>query len=91
MATQYLKIAGKTGMFVAFDDVTNRIEILLRTDLQREKNELETRIGTPDPNQPKTNADWIAWAKANYPYTDHSAEQARLDAVNAVILAIKDL
>ena len=88
---QYFKIAGKTGMFVEFDDANNRTTLVVKTDLQQQRQELIARIGTPDPTQPTTNAAWIVWAKANYPYVDHSAEQAELTRVDAILAAIKDL
>ena len=91
MAKQYFKIAGKTRMFVELDDDTNRVQVIVRDELIAQRNELQTRIGTPDPNIPKTNAEWIAWAKANYSYIDHTAEQAELDKVLALIDAIKAL
>ena len=89
MAIQYFRVA--IGKFIQYDDVTSRAIIILRTDLQTEKKELQDRIGAPDPNIPTTNAQWIAWGKAHYSYIDHSAEQARLDEVNAILTAIKDL
>jgi len=87
MALLYFKI--DPGKFIQFDDVTNRAQILVKAELQDEKRDLITRIGTPDPGLPQTNADWIAWAKSHYPYVDHSAEQRRLDEVNAILDAIK--
>ena len=89
MAIQYFRVA--VGKFIQYDDETGRAIIILRTDLQTEKQELQNRIGAPDPNIPKTNAEWIAWGKARYSYIDHSVEQARLDEVNAILTAIKDL
>lgn len=86
---QYFKIG--TGRFIEYDDVTNSSKIIIKEDLQQQKVNLETRIGIADPNLPKTNAEWIAYAKANYKYVDHSMEQSELDRVNSVLLAIKNL
>jgi hypothetical protein len=91
MATQYLKVAGAVGKFVMFDDTNSHATIIIRSDLQTEKTDLTARIATADPNIPKVNADWIAWAKANYPHVDHSAEQTRLDQINIILDAIKAL
>lgn len=89
MAVQYFKII--PGKFIEYDDATNRASIIVKTELQQQKLELEARIATADPNQPKTNAEWVAWARNNYPYVDHSAEQAELDRIMAVLDAIKAL
>lgn len=86
---QYFKI-GK-GRFIEYDDVTNLARIIIKEDLLQEKVELQNRIESIDPNLPKTNAEWIAYAKANYKYVDHSMEQSELDRVNSVLLAIKNL
>jgi len=86
---QYFKIS--TGKFIEFNELTDQARIIVKDDLQQQKTELETRIGTPDPNMPKTNAEWIAYAKERYKYVDHSMEQSELDRVNSVILAIKNL
>jgi hypothetical protein len=88
---QYFKIAGKTGWFVELNDVTNRVSIVVKADLLQQKAELVARIGAPDPGQPATNAEWVTWAKAHYPYMDHSAEQAELTRIETIIAAIKDL
>lgn len=85
----YFKIS--PGKFIEYDDVTSSAKIIVKEDLQQQKAELETRIGTADPNLPKTNAEWIAYAKERYKYVDHSMEQSELDRVNSVILAIKNL
>jgi hypothetical protein len=85
----YFKIG--PGRFIEYDEKTERATIITREELTAQKQELIRRIGEPDPNMPTTNAGWIAWAKAQYPYMDHSAEQAELDRVTAVIAAIKDL
>lgn len=86
---QYFKIS--VGKFIEYDETTNYARIIIKTELQTQKQELINRIGAIDPNQPTTNAGWIAWAKANYPYMDHSREQAELDRIQAVLDAIKDL
>ncbi len=86
---QYFKIS--TGKFIEFNELTDQARIIVKDDLQQQKTELETRIGTPDPNMPKTNAEWIAYAKEQYKYVDHSAEQAELDKINAQLLAIKNI
>lgn len=86
---QYFKIS--TGKFIEFNELTDQARIIVKDDLQQQKTELETRIGTPDPNIPKTNAQWVTYAKEQYKYVDHSAEQSELDKVNAQLLAIKNL
>lgn len=79
------------GKFIEYDDVTSSAKIIVKEDLQQQKAALETRIGTADPNLPKTNAEWITYAKERYKYVDHSAEQLELGRVNSVLLAIKNL
>lgn len=86
---QYFKIS--TGKFIEYDEATNSARIIVKADLQQQKTELETRIGTPDPNMPQTNAEWITYAKERYKYVDHSMERSELDRVNSVLLAIKNL
>lgn len=86
---QYFKI--ETGKFIKYDEATGRAEIIVKTELQSEKKSLEDRIAVADPNQPSTKDEWVSWAKANYPYVDHSAEQARLDEVSSILVAIKEL
>lgn len=86
---QYFKIS--TGKFIEYDEVTERAQIIIKTELQKEKQELQDRIGAVDPNKPTTNAEWVAWGKANYPDIDHSQEQAELDRINSVLDAIKSL
>lgn len=86
---QYFKIS--TGKFIEYDEATNSARIIVKADLQQQKTELETRIGTPDPNMPTTNGQWITYAKEQYKYVDHSAEQAELDKINAQLLAIKNI
>jgi hypothetical protein len=86
---QYFKIGA--GKFIQFDELTNSAKIIVKSELQNEKAELTARIGAVDPNLPKTNAEWIAWAKAHYDYVDHSQEQAELDRIQAILDIIKDL
>lgn len=86
---QYFKIG--TGKFIEYDDVTGLARIILKEDLRQQKIGLETRIATADPSLPKTNAEWITYAKANYKYVDHSMEQVELDRIDSVLLAIKNL
>jgi hypothetical protein len=86
---QYFKIAA--GKFIQYDETNERAVIIVKADLIEQKRLLIERIGTPDPNQPKTNAQWVEWAKANYPYIDHSQEQAELDRIQAILDAIRDL
>lgn len=86
---QYFRIA--PGKFIEYDESTGLANILLKDNLIDQKRELQARIDTADPNQPSTNAQWVAWAKANYPYVDHSVEQAELDRINAALEAIKAL
>jgi hypothetical protein len=85
----YFKIS--TGKFIEYNELTNQAHILVKADLQALKDDLQARIGTVDPNQPSTNAEWIAYGKAHYPYTDHSVEQQELDKVNGQLEAIKNL
>lgn len=85
----YFKIG--TGKFIQYDEATERAVIIVKADLQAQKADIIARINETDPNQPSTNADWIAWAKANYPYVDHSVEQAELDRINSILDAIKAL
>jgi hypothetical protein len=91
MAIQYFKIAGKVGKFVMVEENNGHATIFLKADLLTQKADLIARIGTTDTSVPTTNAEWIAWAKANYPYVSHAAEQAELDRITAIIEAIKDL
>lgn len=85
----YFKVGA--GKFVEFDDMKERARVIIRAELVEQKRLLQERIATADPNQPKTNAEWIAWAKANYPYVDHSAEQAELERIETILDAIKAL
>lgn len=85
----YYKIS--TGKFIEYNEDNDSARIILRTDLQQQKTELETRIGTADPLMPKTNAEWIAYGKSCYKGVDHSAEEWELSKVNAQLLAIKNL
>ena len=85
----YFKISA--GKFIQYNELTNQAQIIIKADLQAQKQDLQARIATADPNQPKTNAEWIAWAKANYPYVDHSQEQAELDKINTILDSIKSL
>jgi hypothetical protein len=86
---QYFKIA--TGKFVQYDESTDRATIILKEELKAQKTALEERIATADPNQPTTNAEWIAWAKSHYPYMDHAAEIAEVDRINTILDAIRNL
>jgi len=88
---QYFKIAGKVGTFVEYDDTTGRANIIVKSDIVQQRLDLIARIGAPDPEQPTTNAAWIAWGKAHYPYMNHDAEIAELARIDAIIAAIKDL
>ena len=81
---QYFKIS--TGKFIEFDDVTNRATILVKEDLQSQKINLVAQIKV---NPMPTNTELLKWAKDNYPYVDHSAEQAELDRINSILEAIK--
>ena len=83
----YFKIS--TGKFVQYDEATNKAIIVVKTDLQTQKSDLEARIAQADPNMPKTNAEWITWAKANYKYVDHSMEVAELNRINGILDGIK--
>jgi len=86
---QYFKIG--PGRFVQYDEAAERARILARAELVAERQALQERIATADPNQPKTNAEWIAWAKAHYPYVDHGAEIEALARIEAILEAIRDL
>jgi hypothetical protein len=86
---QYFRIA--PGKFIQYDDSTQRAVFVIKSELVAQIDDLKARIGSIDPSVPATNAQWIAWAKAHYPYVDHSAEQAELDKLNIILSAIKDL
>lgn len=86
---QYFKIA--PGKFIQYDDTTGRLTVLVRSELLTEKQELLERIRLGDSQQPTSAAAWIAWAKANYPYVDHSAEQIRVDEIEVLLGALKEL
>ena len=86
---EYFKIG--PGKFIQYDPNTERATILLRDELQAERQALLARIDTADPNQPTTNAAWVAWAKANSPYVAHGAEVAELARIDAILDAIREL
>jgi len=88
---QYFKIAGKVGKFVEYDETTNRTVILVKSELLRHKQQLQDRINTADPSQPKNDKEWIAYGKSVYPYMDFSATIDELARVQTQIDAIKDL
>lgn len=55
-------------------------------ELEKEKTAIEERLAevvTP------TDKELLAWAKANYPYVDHSAEVKRLEEINTLLESIK--
>jgi hypothetical protein len=85
----YFKIA--TGKFIQYDEATNQALVVIKADLLAQEAELRARIDMADPNQPKTNAEWLVWAKEHYPYVDHSAEIAEVVKINSILLAIKAL
>lgn len=83
----YFKIG--IGKFIEYDEVTSKAIIVIKSDLLTQKSDLEARIATADPNMPKTNAQWVTWAKSNYKYVDHSAEVTELNRINGILEAIK--
>lgn len=77
----YLKI--KAGVWVRYDEGSETGTILFRRKLVEQKQELKARINEL-PTYP-TNAELLAWAKANYPAPDTSAEYTTLTAkLNAI-------
>jgi len=44
---------------------TGRANIIVKSDIVQQRLDLIARIGAPDPEQPTTNAAWIAWGKAH--------------------------
>jgi hypothetical protein len=88
MAIQYFKIAGKVGTFVMFDDTTSQAQIVIKTELQDQKAALITRI---QQNPRPDNATLLEWAKHNYPYVNHDAEEAELARINEILDAIRNL
>jgi hypothetical protein len=86
---QYYKIS--TGKFIQYDEQNNRAVIIIKSELVAQKQALTERIATADPNQPKDNAGWVAWAKMHYPYVNHQMEIAELARIEAILLAIKSL
>ena len=87
----YFKVSGARGTYISIDDETNSVILYNKFDLQSKKEYLKEQIAQPDPNLPSTNAEWISWGKANYPYINHASEILELAQVQAVLDAIKDL
>lgn len=83
---QYFKIS--TGKFIEFDEDSQKARIIVKADLVAEKQELVERIKI---NPQPTNKELLAWAKTNFPFVDHTAEQGELDKINVVLDAIKSL
>lgn len=88
MAVVYFKI--EPGKFIQFDSSNNRAIIIVKSELQQLKASLEARLSAIDPNKPRTNQEWVAWAKAHYPIVDHSSEITELARVQAILDGIKD-
>lgn len=83
---QYFKI--DAGKFIQFNETNNQAQIIVKDELQAQKNALQDRIRQhPRPSD----AELLLWAKANYPYVDHEAEEAELATINAILDAIKSL
>ena len=85
----YYKIAA--GKFIEYDEATNFARIIIKDDLLAQKASLEERIAQADPNMPTDGEGWKLWAKANYPYVDHSVEITELNKILEILSAIKDL
>lgn len=80
----YYKIG--VGKFVEIEG--ERARIFYKSELQKERDEMVARIqATVQP----TKDELLAWAKQNYPFTDTSAEQTKLDEVKAVLTIINAL
>jgi hypothetical protein len=86
---QYFEVS--PGKFIQFDDITGQVQIIIKSDLVALQADLVKRISSVDPNIPKTNAEWIALAKKNYQYIDHSQEESELANVKATLEGINAL
>lgn len=74
------------GAWLRYDDVTGAATVLVRAELRQRRTFLRDQIAAL-PSNP-TNAELLAWAKANYPALSETERsrtliQAELDAVNA--------
>jgi uncharacterized protein YydD (DUF2326 family) len=87
----YFKVSGIRGTYISVDDQTNAVILYNKFDLQSQKEYLKEQIAQIDPNLPSTNAEWISWGKANYPYINHATEISELAKVQAILDAIRDL
>lgn len=81
------------GEFIIIDDVITKgaPQKVIKADLQQQKDELQARIATADPNQPQTKDAWAEWGKAHYPYVNHQAEVEELARVQSILEAIREL
>jgi hypothetical protein len=51
-------------------------------ELEKQKADIEKRLkGIKEP----TDAEYLAWGKANMPFTDHSAEVKELEKINVIL------
>lgn len=74
----------KDGKKIKYEN--GRAEVVDVNELSSIKKDIEARI---EADKPILDKELLAWAKLNYPFTDHSVEQKELDRINSILEAIK--
>ena len=72
--------------WVEVDEVRNISRIIIKSELGIQKADIEKRLS--EATIP-TDEEFLVWAKQNYPFTDHSAEEAELAKINEILESLK--
>lgn len=86
---QYFKIGD--DRYIEFNEDNSSTRIVVKSELQSYVLDLEARINQIDPNEPKTDQEWIDFGKSKYPKLDHSAEIIELERIKQILDIIRDI
>jgi hypothetical protein len=80
------KFDTKDGKVIQYED--GQATVIDPKELEAQKEEIEKRLViNPEPSKEEL----LGWARANYPYVDHSAEKKELDRISNVLEDIKHI
>lgn len=81
---KYIKIDSNT--FIQFNGETQQSVTLNKGELENQVTEIEKRLKNAII---PTDEELLAWAKENYPFVDHSAEQIELERIQGILDQLK--
>lgn len=83
---QYIKIDDDT--YIQFNEITKQSQTISKSELEKEASNIGKRINE---DIVPSDEELLAWAKKNFPITDHSEEQGELDRINIILGAIEEI